>query len=127
MSTNKLTFQLLMLACTAFFMASVQALALSEAQLKSHLNQRLDVRIELMSIEQSELDDLKVKLTSMAEENTKRLHLKYEILKGESGNFLKITSKDVIQEPVVTFQVDINWSKGHVIREYSLLIDPSGN
>ena len=116
-----------MLACTAFFMASVQALALSEVQLKSHLNQRLDVRIELISNGQNELDDLKVTLIPSTEGNATRHQLKYELLRSESGNFLKITSKDAIREPIVSFQLDISWSSGHLVRDYSLLINPPGN
>ena len=115
------------MACLGYFVASAHALALSEIELKSYLNQRLDVRIELMSIEQSDLDGLTVILTSSTGDNATRHQLKHELLRSESGNFLKITSEDVIREPIVSFQLDINWPNGRVVREYSLLIDPSGN
>ena len=49
------------------------------------------------------------------------------MLKSDEGNFLKITTHDPIREPIIEFTVDIGWSDGHVVREYSFLIDPPRN
>ncbi|MBF8268600.1 MAG: pilus assembly protein FimV, partial [Gammaproteobacteria bacterium] len=51
-------------------------------------------------------------------------NLKYEIKENENGHYISITSRDVVKEPVMNFSLEVTWSKGHLIREYSLLIDP---
>ena len=80
-----------------------------------------------MTDDVTEIDDLKVILRNSVENNFSRYQLKYEVLKSGEGNILKITSNDVIREPIVEFILDIGWSDGHVIREYSFLIDPPRN
>ena len=127
MGTNKQIFQLILSVCLGFFLVNVQALALSDIELKSFLNQKLDARIRLMEASSTDLDGLKVNLTSSYNKNVSHHRLKCELIRGENENFLKITSEDVIQEPIVEFQLDINWPDGRVVREYSLLIDPVGN
>ena len=127
MGTNKQIFQLIGIVCLGFFTASAPALALSDIELNSYLNQKLDAKIELKAVSPGELDDLSVILTSSANKNVSSLKLKYELIRDERGSFLKITSEDVIREPIVEFQLDINWPNGRVVREYSLLIDPKGN
>ena len=127
MGTNKQTFQLILSVCLGFFVVNVQALALSDIELNSFLNQKLDAKIELQAASSSDLDGLKVNLTSSFNKNVSSHKLKYELVRGENENFLRITSEDLIREPIVEFQLDINWPDGRVVREYSLLIDPVGN
>jgi pilus assembly protein FimV len=127
MGNNNTFLKLTALVCLGFFTINGYALALTEAELKSHLNQQLDVRIGLLTDQAAELDDLKISLTYIAENNVARYKLKYELIKSDEGNYLKITTHDVIREPIIEFTVDIGWSDGHVVREYSFLIDPSRN
>lgn len=123
MGIYKILFRLVMITCLGFYAVAGYSLALSKAELKSHLNQLLDVRIELMTSDVAELDGLKIKLSHSAENNVSRYQLKYEVLKSDGGNILKITSNDIIREPIIEFTLDISWSDGHVVREYSFLID----
>src|SRR2546429_2208988 len=37
---------------------------------------------------------------------------------------LKLRSTDAISEPFITLLVDVNWSRGHLVREYTMLLDP---
>lgn len=127
MGVYKIIFKLLMFACLGFHTIAAQALALSEAELKSYLNQLLDVRIELKADNVTEIDDLKIELRHPLANYTSGYHLKYKVLKSNGVNILKITSKDVIREPIVEFILDIGWSDGHVIKDYSFLIDPPRN
>ena len=127
MGVYKTLFKLLIITCLGLHASASYSLALSEASLNSYLNQLLDIRIELMTDDVAEIDDLKVILRNSVENNFSRYQLKYEILKSGEGNILKITSNDVIREPIVEFILDIGWSDGHVIREYSFLIDPPHN
>lgn len=127
MGVYKIFFKLLITTCLGLYAVAGYSLGLSEAELKSHLNQLLDVRIELMTNNAAEIDDLKVLLSQSYRNNASRNQLKYKILKSNKGSVLKITSNDVIREPIVEFTLDIGWSGGHVVREYSLLIDPPHN
>jgi len=127
MGVYKTLFKLLIISCLGLHASASYSLALSEASLNSHLNQLLDVRIELLTDDVTEIDDLKVILRNSVENNFSRHQLKYEVLKSGKSNILKITSKDVIREPIVEFTLDIGWSDGHVVREYSFLIDPPRN
>ncbi|MBL1141328.1 MAG: hypothetical protein HND53_04770 [Proteobacteria bacterium] len=127
MGTNKTLFKIAVVVCLGFYAITGYSLALAEAELKSHLNQQLDVRIGLMTDEVAELDDLKISLTYAAKNNVSRYQLKYELIKSDGGNYLKITTHDVIREPIIEFTLDIDWSDGHVVREYSFLIDPPSN
>lgn len=127
MGIYKILFRLVITTCVGLYAVAGYSLALSGAELKSHLNQLLDVRIGLMTNDAAELDDLKIKLNYSAENNVSQYRLKYEVLKSDEGNFLKITSNDVIREPIIEFTLDIGWSNGRVVRKYSFLIDPPRN
>lgn len=127
MNAYKTLLKLVAMACLSFYAISSYALALSEAELKSQLNQQLDVRIKLLTDQPAELDDLKISLSYSAENNVSRYQLKYEVLKSDEGNFLKITTHDAIREPIIEFTLDIGWSDGQLVREYSFLIDPPRN
>ena len=127
MDIYKALFKLATIVCLGLYAVTGYSLALSQAELKSHLNQQLDVRIELLTDQVAELDDLKISLSYLAKNNVSRYKLKYEVIKSDEGNFLKITTHDVIREPIVEFTLDIGWSDGHVVREYSFLIDPPRN
>lgn len=127
MGAYKILFKLLMFSFLGFYTVSGYSLALSEAELKSHLNQPLDIRIELKTDDTADIDDLKVELTQSVENYTSHYQLKYEVLKSGGVNILKITSSEVVREPIVEFTLDIGWSDGQVVRGYSFLIDPPGN
>jgi len=127
MNTYKILFKLAAMVSLGLYAVTSYALALSEAELKSNLNQQLDVRIGLLTDQVAELDDLKISLSYTAKNNVSRYQLKYEVIKADAGNFLKITTHDVIREPIVEFTLDLGWSDGHVVREYSFLIDPPRN
>ena len=127
MNTNKILLKLASAISLGLFAVTAHSLALTEGELKSKLNQQLDVRIALLTDEVAELDNLKISLSYSEKKNVSRYQLKYEVLKSDEGNFLKITTSDVIREPIIEFILDIGWSDGHIVREYSFLIDPPRN
>lgn len=127
MNTNKTIFKLAMTISLAIYAISGHALALTKAELKSKLNQQLDVRIGLMTDQVAELDDLKISLSQSNNRGVTHYKLKYEVVKSAEGNFLKITTQNAIREPIIEFTLDIGWSDGQIVREYSFLIDPPRN
>ena len=102
----------------------VSALAVSDVELHSHLNQQLDARVYLKNVDKSELSGLKITLRDVTDAGERMSNLHYEVLENAQGHYISITSKDVIREPVMRFMLELNWSKGHLIREYALIIDP---
>jgi len=96
---------------------TIWALSISEVELKSGLNQILDARVLLLSVDKDELGSLQVKIIDNP-------NLQEELKENENGHYISITSREVIKEPVLNFSLDVSWSKGHMIRDYSLLIDP---
>lgn len=103
---------------------AVSAMAVSEVELHSHLNQLLDARVYLQNVDKSELSSLKIALRDVTDAGELMPNLQYEVLENAQGHYISITSKDVIREPVMRFMLELNWSKGHLIREYALIIDP---
>jgi pilus assembly protein FimV len=112
----------------AGFQPVAQALALGELELKSHLNQRLNAVIPLIFSKENELAELKLSINNPDEQASggRAWHnLKVEVIENEGNQpYLKISSKDVLREPALTFILDMSWSTGRIQRNYSLLIDP---
>lgn len=105
---------------------AVSALAIAEIEVKSFLNQPLDARISILSATKDELDRLKIDIKAGEEGagNLRHVVYRHEVMSDENGHYIKITSRDVIREPVLSFILELNWSKGRLVRKYSLLIDP---
>ncbi len=105
----------------------VQALALGELELKSQLNQQLNVVIPLAFSTENELAELKLSISYPDEQvsGLKVWHtLKVEVIENEGNQpYLKISSKDLIREPALSFILDMRWSTGRIQRSYSLLMD----
>ena len=100
-------------------------LAISELDLKSKLNQPLNARIRLISLSQAELDSLTVTVQGGKGSEQLVRGLQQEIQQDENGHFLVISSQEPVREPVMTLVLELNWSTGHLTRQYELIIDPS--
>ncbi len=102
----------------------INALALTQIELNSHLNQPLNARINLHAAVESEIASLALDIKG-SEEGWHQYHnFELEVLRDDAGYYIQITSKGVIREPILNFSVEAVWSTGHIVREYSLLIDP---
>ena len=106
-----------------------QALAVSDIQLNSHLNQKLSAEVQLLSVTSEELDQLNMRITE-TDPDTGQRHtstgLTVSISQSSSGqHYLRILSDQVIREPIVSFSLELSWPDGRLERKYVLLIDPS--
>src|SRR5690606_3039277 len=108
------------------------ALGLGEIRLNSWLNQRLDAEIELVSATADELESLQVRLADQAAydrhglDRTAELNsLQFRVVRRPNGTaYLHVTSSETIREPFLTFLVEASWSRGRLLREYTVLLDP---
>ena len=123
----------LIMACLAVFLPGwVHALGLGDIELHSYLNQPLDADIEILSSVPGETDGLKVGLASADEferaglEFTQALRgLKFEVMTKSNGKqFIKISSQNNYREPFLSILLEVNWARGRILREYSVLVDP---
>jgi pilus assembly protein FimV len=113
------------------FVSNAHALGLGSLQVDSFLNEPLSGKIEFMV---ADADELSTVTASIADkESFERLGVEYPdyiedlTLSTSIENrktFLLISSEQPIKEPFVHFIVEIEWSGGRFLREYTALIDP---
>jgi pilus assembly protein FimV len=110
----------------------VNALGLGKLELQSALNQPFKARVELLSVTADELDSLKVSLAAQdafdragIQRSFLLTQLRFRVQETEKGSdYIRIYSNDPIREPFLNFLLEINWSKGRLFREYTVLLDP---
>ncbi len=109
------------------------ALGLGEIRLSSALNEPLRAEIELLAAAPEELDNLRIQLASVETFERYDLdrplflsRLQFRIVRSGSaeGNVVTITSDEPVTEPFVTFLVEASWTRGRLLREYTVLLDP---
>jgi pilus assembly protein FimV len=123
--------RLLLMAC-ALCPSLAWALGLGEIHLQSALNEPLRAEIDLVAATPEELAGLRATLA--ANEAFVRYgidrppflsSLVFKVGKSkDQHDILLVTSTQSIPEPFVTFLVEVNWSRGRLMREYTLLLDP---
>src|SRR6185503_12940144 len=108
------------------------ALGLGAIQVKSKLNQPLDAEIAVLSENAADAAGLDVKLATA--EDFQRVGLDrgrvaipidFSVSTNNRGqSVIRVTSKDSVREPLLDFLVEVNWAKGKLLREYTVLLDP---
>jgi pilus assembly protein FimV len=108
------------------------ALGLGDIHLLSPLNAPLDAEIELVDVAPDEVNTVQAQVASR--ETFARYGLDWPaFLAGvqvrtvrtpDGRQVIKLKSTDPISDPFVTLLVDVNWSRGHLVREYTMLLDP---
>lgn len=106
-------------------------LGLGEIEVNSALNQTLNADIELLSATIEDTENLIIKLASRKEFLRAGLDRPYLLsdlrFKSEEINgipYIKVSSGSPIREPFLNFLVEIDWPNGHLLREYTVLLDP---
>ena len=109
------------------------ALGLGDIQVNSELNQQLKTRIELISAIPEDADALIVKLASREEFIKAGLDrpieltaLKFKTLVENERVYVTVTTSKPVREPSLSFLIEADWPTGHLIRQYSILLEPLG-
>jgi pilus assembly protein FimV len=110
----------------------VHALGLGDIHLGSALNQRLNAEISVHLARTEELEDIKIELASpeaFARAGIGRpfllSSLQFSPVQNSDGEtIIAVTSREPIREPFLNFLVEVNWPKGRLVREYTVLLDP---
>src|SRR5579863_4287529 len=108
------------------------ALGLGDIRLLSPLDQPLKAQIELLDATPDALQDLQVHLAS--QDTFARYGLNWpQFLSGvhvkavrmaDGREVVELSSDQPVTDPVLTLLVEANWGRGHLIREYTVLLDP---
>ncbi|MGQ0587140.1 MAG: FimV/HubP family polar landmark protein [Gammaproteobacteria bacterium] len=104
-----------------------QALGLGEIEPRSRLNERLSATIPILSATGIEIDSLTVELASnddFERAGMERAEFLSSLKFTVEGETIRVTSKSIAREPFVAFLLDVRWSGGRLLREYTLLLDP---
>jgi pilus assembly protein FimV len=108
------------------------ALGLGDIRLLSPLNAPLDAEIEVVDATPEDLQNLQAQVASR---DTFAKHgLEWPVFlssvqvktnrASDGHTYIKLKSTDAITEPFITLLIEVNWSRGHLVREYTMLLDP---
>ncbi len=128
--------RLMMMACllspSLLWPSSSWALGLGEIHLNSALNEPMNAEIDLIAASPDELAALRATLANREAFTRYGIDrppflstLTFKVGKAKDGRqALLVRSTDAIPEPFVTFLVEVNWARGRLMREYTVLLDP---
>ncbi|HUA25905.1 MAG TPA: FimV/HubP family polar landmark protein [Steroidobacteraceae bacterium] len=108
------------------------ALGLGDIRLLSPLDQPLKAQIELLDATPDALQNLQVQLASQDTfaryglswpQFLSSVHVK-AVQTADGREVIELSSDQPVTDPVLTVLVEANWDRGHLIREYTVLLDP---
>lgn len=120
-------------AASALSSGMAHALGLGELTLKSTLNQPLVAEIELLDVKDLTVAEVVPSLASpedFAKAGVDRQAFLNDltftpVLNASGRSILRVTSSKPLSEPMVKFLVQVMWPNGRLLRDYSVLLDPS--
>ncbi|MDH3441413.1 MAG: hypothetical protein OEM63_11720, partial [Gammaproteobacteria bacterium] len=126
-------FSRISLALVFLLSSEVWALGLGDIRMNSALNEPLNAQIELLSATPDELDNLAVALASAETFNRYGIDrpfylqgMQFNIVRTgrADGNYVQVRSVTPMAEPFLTFLVEASWTRGRLLREYTVFLDP---
>ena len=115
-----------------FLPAAVWAAGLGKLTVLSALGQPLRAEIEISSVAPGEADSLSVRLASFetyrqagVERSVAASSIQFAVDRRASGQHVVVLSSvESVNEPFLDLLVDLSWEGGHLVREYTFLLDP---
>jgi len=112
--------------------STVFAIGFGEITVFSNLNEPLKAHIQLTDTKSVKPSDIKVNNASQKTYNLANLpnpdsfnRVKFKTRKEANGSIVvELTSKRLLREPFITFIAEMKWRGGHLVREYTFLLDP---
>ncbi len=116
-----------LLACSQ----AAWALGLGEAKVDSFLGEPLDVTIALITRPSDDLGSVTAGLASAgdyeligASRDDISVPLRFSVEDLDGDARITIRSREVVKNPVVRLILEVNWTSGRMLREYTLFLDP---
>lgn len=130
---RKLMLQILGITAGLTLSACGHAIGLGGINVTSPLGQPLKAEIALLAVSQADKPGLVARLASpdtyrgAGLEYPYGLKYNFKVLNRQNGEvYLKLTSQQKINDPFVSLLVELSWSSGRLMREYTFLLDPPG-
>ncbi|NCT83933.1 MAG: hypothetical protein GXC94_12345, partial [Comamonadaceae bacterium] len=123
------------IALAALLLASggVQALGLGKLNVQSALGETMRAEIDVTSLTAEEAATLKARIAppdayraSGVEYNPVLTSTQVQVVRNNGRTLLRVSSDRSVQEPFVDVILELSWSSGRLVREYTLLFDPPG-
>ena len=128
---NRISARALLAAASLAVSPSAWALGLGDATVESYLNQPLRARIDLISQESDDLASVSAKLASAADYeligaslDDVSVPIRFTVENIDGDAYLLASTQLPLSSPVVRLIVEVNWSSGRMLREYTLFLDP---
>ncbi len=128
---NRISAASLLAAASLFFSPAAWSLGLGDITVESFLNQPLQVKIDLVTRESDDLGSVTAKLASAddyeligASREAIPVPIRFVIEDIDGDAYILATSKLSISNPIVRLIVEVNWSSGRLLREYTVFLDP---
>ena len=125
---RKFVVTLTMLLCS--MATQLYALGLGTVTVESSLNQPLRLRIELIQLGDTRLQDIRVSMASTADFerfNVQRESflsgIRFSVESTANGNVVILTSSQIVREPYLSFILDTRWPNGRLLSEHTVLLD----
>jgi pilus assembly protein FimV len=123
--------KIIVLLIGLFASSFVFSLGLGDITLKSSYNEPLNAEIRLLQPQELSESEILVALASSEDFSRVGLDrdffltgLKFTVVLDDRNNaYVKVTSRQPVQEPYLNFLVDMQWSSGRLLREYTILLD----
>src|SRR5471032_2145157 len=119
-------------ACAVLLSPAANAAGLGKLTVLSSLGQPLRAEIELSSVAAEESNGLVAKLApaeafklANIDFNPTLLSLRFEIEQRNGRQVIRISSGQPVNEPFVDMLLELNWTGGRLVREYTFLLDPA--
>lgn len=126
-----LMLKLVAAAVALTFSAFVSAIGMGGINVVSSLGQPLKADIELVALNKAEKSSLVARLASPDAYRGAGLEypygnkFKFQIeVRANGESYINVSSAQPINDPFVSLLVELNWSSGKILREYTFLIDP---
>lgn len=109
------------------------SLGLGDARVQSFIGQPLELHIDLLTSPGDDMDSVSARLASAddfaligASREAISVPLSFHVREGNasSGAFILVTSRLAVSNPVLRLVVEVNWSSGRLLREYTVFLDP---
>ncbi len=130
--TLRRTWLLALAATLALLAAPAFALGLGQITVKSQRGEPLLAEIAIISSDPSELENLQARLASpetfarvgLEPPGATVTGLQFAVALDPHGNpVIRVTSREPIDESLLTFLLEVDWGQGRLVREYSALLD----
>jgi pilus assembly protein FimV len=111
---------------------AAEAAGLGKLTVLSSLGQPLRAEIELTAVTSEEASELVAKLASPEafraaniDFNSALMSLRFDVEARGARQFIRVTSPQPINEPFVDMLLELSWTNGRLVREYTFLLDPA--